>query len=221
MVGVTTTPRSPQDIRRLTRIFPSLQGYALLPLLVPLALLWTVDLGLLGPAWRQAFLPSWLAAVAASAWISHWYGRRFGQVRFGQAETLSRVAVLIALFMLVNWLLPAFLTRVLGMDAAVLRQEGPIAWPRLGFGLVFTVYGLWLRPAMPRFWLLGAAILLLAAMPLGDWLPWAAGRHPFFHPYVDRPLLLAVTLAYCLLSHRALTRFFPRSGERDLEETDG
>lgn len=219
MVGAPTALRSLEQTRRLTGVFPSLQGYAFLPLIACLVVHWAASVGLLDPTWIKnwVFFACWIAAAAASGWISHWYQRRFGRVRFDNAQTTRRVLAVFLLFLAVTWLLPWLLARVLGVDPSTFRQPGSIAWPSVGAGLLLTIYGLYLRPAMPRFWLFGAGILLLATLPLGMWWPGAGGQHPFFHPYVNQPLLLAWWLTYALLSHHALTRFFPPPQPREAD----
>ncbi len=211
MTYTSSVMRSPAQTRRLTRVFPSLQGYAFLPLIACMVIHWSARVGLLDPTWTQGwvFFACWVAAVAASAWISHLYGRRFGQVRFDNEQTTRRAVAVFGLFLVVTWLLPWLLVRLLGADPGSFRQQGPVAWTHVSAGLLFTAYGLYLRPAMPRFWLAGAAILLLAALQLGTLWPTAGGIHPFFDPYVGEPLLLAWWSAYALLSHSTLTRLFP------------
>lgn len=200
---------SPQRMRRLTRIFPSLQGYTLLPFIPALAINWMLSIGLIGSGRTWVFVAFWLMACIGNALVSRWYARRFGEVRLSGAAAVWRLLAFLAVYVGVFWLLPVLLGRLFGMEPTYFRRDGPFAWPHVGVGLAATAYSLYLRPAMPYFWVLSVAILITAALPIGAWWPFIDGRHPFFHPYVGQPLAMAWLLAHALSSHRALIRLFP------------
>src|SRR5690606_30274779 len=102
-----------------------------------------------------------------------------------------------------------------------LGRETPVAWLFAVVGLMTVAYSIWLRPAMPRFWWFGMAILIVALLPLGD--AWASfgGRHPLYQPGIGPAVGMAWFLSYALLSHRALIRLFPPpprdAGNREAE----
>lgn len=218
---------TPRRAHRTTRLFPYLQGFLVLPWLLPVPILLILNSPWGSVAWVWALLASIVVAVLSIGSIGRWYSHHYGEVRMPLRHRRLQGLLAFTLFIGLNWLLPIIMVRNLGIEGfRYLTRDGPIAWPHVLIGLMATALGLWLRPAMPRFWVFCLAILVAASLPLGAWWPGLQARHPFFlhvgGPFENLTLGAVVgsvwILAYAFLSHRALTRLFPPPSDANTED---
>lgn len=199
-------------LARLTRAYPFLQGYAVLPWLLMAVLPLLLDTGIVRGGW------SWLVAIGVtllaaegSRWIRRWYERTFGLVKptggSNWTPFLTYVGLMLAAFVVV----PGLLTRFAGVPQVVF--DGPVlSWPFAVFGLLLVGTALYAFPLLPFSLVYGALIAALALVPLGEWLGVAGAVHPFSTPF--RLVVIALGLiGHAFTAHATLVRELRRVQE--------
>ena len=198
-----------QQLRKVTRGYPYLQGLKVVP--IGLLLLLTASFSIDWWPWEGwEFLPfaiAGIAAVAAMVWISRYYERRFGRVSPTPTQfRRDAVGTAIAAIALAGGLL---------VDVTVVP---PVSVFGLSLAAVLIWYWSWSGGPRPYHWLLAGALAVVALLPLAS--TW------FDIDLVDKgdaafTLVLAaagaVYVAAGLLDHAHLVRSIgPAPEERDV-----
>lgn len=192
-------------LARLTRAYPLLQGYAVLPWLLMAALPLLLDTGVVrgGGSWLLALGVS-LLAIEGSRWVKRWYERTFGLVRPAGGSSWTPFLTYVGLMLAAFVVLPGLLTRFAGVPQAVF--DGPlVAWPLAVFGGLLVGTSLHAFPLLPFNAIYGVLVAVLALVPLGEGLGLADSVHPFNTHF--RLVVVALGLiGHAFTAHAALVR---------------
>jgi hypothetical protein len=205
MTAARASAPSRSRLARFTRIYPLLQGYALLPWLLPMVALLLMDTGVVRGGWTLllfgvSLVLAWLEQRA----VSRWYERTYGLVR-QQGVKFGSFAFL-GMFLVGFWLLPPLLVRYAGVPDGLFSWRGVLHWPWLWVGVTLVGAAFALRPHLSFVAVFGALLATTASLPLGEWLGTSDGRHLFYGFAAGRTLGFALILGYAFSAHGALVR---------------
>lgn len=218
MAATRASAHSRSRLARFTRIYPLLQGYTLLPWLVPMVTLLLIDTGVVRGGWvLLLFAASLVLAVLGQRDVGRWYERTYGLVRQQGAKVRSFAFFGLTLFGFA--LLPPLLVRYAGVPDGLFGWRGVLHWPWLWTGVVLVGTAFALRPHLSFVAVFGALVAAMASLPLGEWLGTPDGRHLFYGLAASRTLGFALVLGYAISAHGALVREL-RMIQREFGTTD-
>lgn len=218
---------SRSSLRSFTGAYPWLRGYALLPWLLPMSVWFAGEAGVSWTGWGPwvLFGVSLTVAYFGHRAVLRWYDRRFGVVwqREGTSPFTLRNAAFSFVFanavilafvyflppLLVNWL-----------DVPEILFGPRYHWPWVLGSVVLFVSAYFGRPYFSFLAIFGAALFVLALLPLGEWLGLPGGRHLLRWSFGAQGLRLFLVLGYAFASHAMLVRFF-RQIQRQFDLQDG
>ena len=215
MAATRASAHSRSRLARFTRIYPLLQGYTLLPWLVPMAALLLIDTGVVRGGWVLLLFAASLAlAVLGQRDVGRWYERTYGLVR--QQGAKARGFAFFGLFLVGFSLLPPLLVRYAGVPDGLFGWRGVLHWPWLWVGVVLVGTAFALLSFVAVF---GALVAAMASLPMGEWLGTPDGRHLFYGLAASRTLGFALILGYAISAHGALVHELQRI-QHEIGSTD-
>lgn len=217
----SASTRSTSSLERFTKTYPWLRGYALLPWLLPMTITFVGETGVTWLGWVPWLLygASLVGAFLACRAVLRWYDRKFGVAWQRRGEGSGLVPFLVFSLVFANlvivafiYLLPPLLMNWFNAPEWLFGPE--YHWPWVLGSLVLLVMGFVGRPYFSFFAFLGGVLLVLAVLPLGEWVGVPEGRHLLRTSLGAQGLRILLLLSYAFASHASLVRGFHRIQER-------